>query len=137
MNRYKKPAINKDELNSNLFILEDNRISNVDLPDDVYSKIYQTPSNRKLIVSLSDVAIRLFVWLSFEIDEGKDWLWINHKRYMDETGVKSLNTYKKACRELLDKQVLILTSHSNKQVYYINPQILYKGKRVLKSKQVD
>ena len=93
-----------------------------------YTKIYIDPSNRKIIAMLSNNAIRLFYWLSFEIENNKDYIKINKCRYLKENNIKSVNTYKKALTELQIN--LIICASPVKDVYFINPAIFFNGNRI-------
>jgi len=83
---------------------------------------------RQLINALSDKAQRLFLWLIYELDPGKDYLWINQTRYMEEQGIKSINTYKDAVKELVKFKIIGLSVV--KSVYWINPVIFFRGSRI-------
>ncbi len=93
-------------------------------------KIYSTPSNRKVITLLSANAIKLFLWIAYELEYGKDAVWINKHRYMKEAQISSINTYKKAIGELERYELIRLSKE--KSVYWINPRYLFKGSRITK-----
>lgn len=99
----------------------------VDLEREEYTKVFKNPDLRKVISDMSDRAKSLFLWLLFEVDMGKDYLWINHLRFMEENNISSLTTYKLALKELLMKN-LICKSHK-RTIYWINPKAFFCGSR--------
>jgi hypothetical protein len=48
------------------------------------TKVYTKPEYRQLISQLSPKAKSLFLWLIYEADSGKDYIWVNKQRYMKE-----------------------------------------------------
>lgn len=102
----------------------------VDLEQDEFVKLYTKPENRKIVGSLSDAARKLFMWIAYEVETGKDWVWVNKRRFMDEVGVKSINTYKKAMSELVRYGFIQLSLV--KDVFWINPKLLFAGSRINK-----
>ncbi|MCE7038979.1 replication/maintenance protein RepL [Dyadobacter sp. CY312] len=151
MNKYTKPEVNEGELTPNPFL------KNLEIPitefkspnqftkkgdeyEPVQKRIEYTPfgkmycsSERRLAVNkLSLRAKELLLWIIYEVSHGQSYLWINHKRFQKEQGIKSLNTYKGAVKELVDNKFLSVTSID--QVYHINPHYLFKGDRLKKFK---
>jgi hypothetical protein len=89
-------------------------------------KVYIKAEYRLQYSALSPRASKLFGWVLYELKSGKDWFWLNKKRYMDETKV-SINTYKGAIQELCDTNYLCSTPH--KDIYWINPVRIFRGSR--------
>jgi len=72
----------------------------------------------------------LLMWVMWDIEYNKDYIWINVDRYMNETDT-SLNTYKDAVTELCREAILApIVGFQN--MYWINPVIFFKGNRVTK-----
>ena len=92
-------------------------------------KMYIKAEYRSAYSRLSGKAKGLFGWIIYELESGKDWLWINKARYMKECNV-SLNTYKPAVNELCVS--LFLAKSIYMDTYFINPRIFFKGSRVNK-----
>ena len=101
-----------------------------DMENEDLVKVYTSPDNRKVVALLSGNALRLFMWVFYEMDYGSDVVWINRNRYMKETAITSTNTYKKAVDEL-DRYGLLRYS-DRPDVYWINPRYLFKGSRMKK-----
>ena len=96
-----------------------------------FCKLY-SDSHRRLCVSKLNVrAKELLIWIMYTLESGKDYLWINKRRYMLENGVKSINTYNSAITELAKEGLLILTARKN-DIYWINPHYLFSGNRLTK-----
>jgi hypothetical protein len=113
-------------------------ISSVDT-DEVYSvevekytKVFNRSAYRIHIMALPSRARDLYLWLIYEADPGKDYIWINKQRYMEECDV-SLNTYKAAVSDLI-KSIVIVPSAVT-QVYWINPLFFFNGNRLQKFKE--
>ena len=61
---------------------------------------------------------------------GKDYIYLNKKLYMQESGISSINTIKTALSGLIDNKIIALSPV--KDYYYINPLYFYSGSRVKK-----
>ena len=80
-------------------------------------------------MALSSRARDLFLWITYELDSGKDFLWINKVRYMKECTV-SLNTYKESILDLTTAGVITPTVYHD--TYWINPLFFFNGDRIKK-----
>lgn len=94
------------------------------------TKLYTTRDNRLTVNNLSDKAKSLFLWVAFELEVGKDYIWINRSRYMSELGISSTTTVSNAINELV--RYGFLTYSSIKGIFWINPGFLFNGNRVKK-----
>jgi hypothetical protein len=150
MSRVKKPAINEKKLPQNPFanslvipvvgkILENHyKIDKdatkipyeVELEYNPFVKVYSTKAHRLIVNHLQSCTKELMLWIMYSIEHGKDYIWINKKRYMEECSV-SLNTYKKALREMIRYGLLVPTGLYD-NTYWINPDFFFKGSRVNK-----
>lgn len=92
-------------------------------------KIFTSSAKRKWLFSMSNKALSLYLWIIYKIEHGEDFLWINFKSYMEESG-NSLNTVKAAIKELQEKGVVQYTGISN--TFWINPKFMFRGNRVKK-----
>lgn len=95
-------------------------------------KVYTKSEHRLFVSKLSPGAKSLFLWLIYEVEAGKDYLWINKQRYMEENSIASINTYKTAVDEL--SRYLFIYPSLVKDVYWINPRLFFCGNRVAKYK---
>ena len=148
MQKYVKPKFEENTLGINPFIytleipvrtVETNSYEldeGVLLPKQVqlektdYTKVFISSERRQIISNLSDKALRLYLWIIYELEPGKDYLWINHNRYMAEQNIKSINTYKSSVEELMRYGMLAMTVKKN--VYWINPDFMFNGNRLTK-----
>jgi hypothetical protein len=146
----KKPRINEDDLKSNPLVTDSFKILVIELKDEslkkdkdgvwlpyarfadmeANTKVYRNPDYRKLVSYMSASGKSLYLWIIYEIEPGKDWLWVNKDRYMEENRVSSINTYKSAIKELCTH--LIISPTLYKDTYWINPRIAYNGNRCWK-----
>jgi len=94
------------------------------------TKVYRTVDNRALINKLSLPAKELYLWLIYKVEYGEDWIRINRKSYMEEHGISSVNTYKKAVVDLVFGGAIAYTVL--KDVFWINPKLFFAGSRVKK-----
>lgn len=97
---------------------------------DPNTKIFTKPENRIIICNMTSKAQRLFIWLCYEVESGKDWLWLNKKRYLKESPKTSLSTYKTALKELCRYGIICPTIYSRSGYYWINPELFFSGSRV-------
>lgn len=94
------------------------------------TKFYNNAESRFLINKLPLRSKELLLWIMHEIKYGKDYIWINKERYMEECSINSYNTYKDAIKELVKYKLLNITVV--KDVYWINPSLYFKGDRIEK-----
>jgi hypothetical protein len=96
-----------------------------------FTKVFTKAAYRLYIMNLPSRARDLYLWLIYELDPGKDYLWINEERVRLELNV-SYNTLKGAMQDLI-KDVVIVES-AIKGVYWINPLFFFNGSRLDKYK---
>lgn len=150
MNKYKKPKYNEELLGVSPFISSlvipvnkiayegqykydaDGVISKVygSVERELSCKLYISPERRKIMNMLSTRAKGLFLWVMYEVDRNKDYMWLNKKRYMEENDINSINTYRNAVDELI-RYGLLCKSVVN-DVYWINPAMFFGGNRITK-----
>ena len=94
-----------------------------------FTKMFVTAERRIIISNLSTSAKELYLWIMFEIDPGRDALWINKERFLEENHT-SLNTYKKAVDELIRYAIIVQSAESG--VYWFNPDFFFRGDRINK-----
>jgi hypothetical protein len=102
----------------------------VDMESESYFKVYCDREKRLLCGGLSNGAMRLYMYIMFSIEYGEDYIDINWRRYMEENGLKSVNTYKSSIGELC--RYLFVYPSLVDGVYWINPRLFFKGSRVNK-----
>lgn len=95
-----------------------------------FTKVYNTSENRKIVNNLSSRAKTLLLWIIYEVEAGKDYLWINKSRYMQEVGIKAINTYNEAIKELIRYGLIKDTKAVD--TFWINPEFIFNGNRVKK-----
>jgi hypothetical protein len=96
-----------------------------------FTKVFNRSAYRVHIMSLPSRARDLCFWLIYEAEAGKDYVWINKNRYMEECDI-SLNTFKAAVSDLIKAIVIVPTAVP--QVYWINPLFFFNGNRLEKFK---
>ena len=96
-----------------------------------YTKVFVTPVARKLISSLPSRAKDLLLWCIYTVDSGDDFVKINVARYKGECGVCH-NTYLRAIDDLVAACIFAPTVFTN--VYWVNPEVFFKGNRLTKFK---
>lgn len=148
MSKYEKPEIKEDELGINPFVTTLKVVVNKFKSDDKfkkedydvwvkadfefesvpYCKLFADADRRKVMALLSPRSKDLLMWVLYEVKKGKDYLWINKERYMEESTIASINTYKSAVKELVMKGYLNKTVV--KDTYWINPHYFYNGNRL-------
>jgi len=109
-------------------VLEENF---VDMEMDTYAKVFDKAEQRMIMAGLSFRALQVWTWGMYTIESGKDYLWVNVDRVMEECGMKSIKTFKAAIAELC-RYGYIAPCVGHKNVYWINPAIAFKGNRAKK-----
>ena len=152
MTRAKRPTINEEKLKNNPLVKEDFQIiinkmideksfkreedilvhNDYQMEKETVTKIYTNPLYRRHISSLSSRAKSLFLWIMYEIESGKDFIWINKSRYMEENNLSSINTYKESIIDLTVPNIICPTIYPD--VYWINPRYFFSGNRMTKYK---
>ena len=103
----------------------------IDLEVDTYFKMFDKAEQRLITAGLSFRALQVWTWAMYTIESGKDYLWVNVGRVMEECGMKSIKTFKAAIAELC-RYGYIAPCVGHKNVYWINPAIAFKGNRAKK-----
>lgn len=101
----------------------------VDMEMDTYFKMFDKAEQRVIMAGLSFRALQVWTWSMYTITSGKDYLWVNVARVMEECGMKSIKTYKAAIAELC-RYGYFAPCVGHKNVYWINPAVAFKGSRV-------
>jgi hypothetical protein len=147
---FEKPKFEESDLGTNIFISylqipvshfpakneyvkDDEGIlvnKEVDVEYTPYTKVYQKSNLRLIIAGLTDKSKSLYLWITYELDSNKDYLWINVPRYMEENKLSSLTTYYNAIKELQRWNIMVNTTV--KGVYWINPEYFFRGNRIEK-----
>lgn len=147
MQKYTKPLFSEDQLGLNPFVVslqipvavlqfknqyrkEGDVLINVEkeVESTVFAKLYCSAERRVLANNLSLRSKELLVWVMYEIDSGKDYLWINKARYMEEIRITAIDTYRNALKELI--RYGFMHQSLVKDVYWINPDMFFKGDRI-------
>ncbi len=153
MNKYDKPKFDEEDLGENVFldklevlvsrVRSDNNykvhdvhsgedaifeLANYDYEKVAYCKVFADAGRRLKMVQLSPRAKDLLLWVMYEVKQGKDWIWLNKVRYMEENNIGSINTYRTALNDLIKKKYLGITVISD--VYWINPDFFFNGNRI-------
>jgi len=102
----------------------------IKLEKQEYIKFFNLPEHRKLVAGLSGTAKSLLFFIAYSMESGRDWLKINRKRFMDENGIKSENTYRSALSELMQVNIVYVTA--NPKYHWINPRLFFTGSRITK-----
>ena len=102
----------------------------LELEKEPMTKVYSSPILRKIIMGLPNKAKEMFLFLMYDCDYGKDYIWINRERYMEETGITASNTVVSSLKILHAQNIIIPTIY--KDVYWLNPAYFFKGDRVSK-----
>jgi hypothetical protein len=66
-----------------------------------------------------------------EVEGGRDYLWVNKMRYMEENEIKTKKTMEVAFAELIEKGFLAIAGRYI-DVYFINPSFIFNGSRKVK-----
>ena len=126
----------KDKRNTHIVINQYtfDKVNNMSLPSEVdfdrqqSTRLYISTAFRLSAMKLNYSELRLFVWISYEMEQNKDYLWINVKRFLEESGMV-LNTYKASVIGLCKKGYIYEVADI-KDVYWVNPSVFFNGNRV-------
>lgn len=93
-------------------------------------KVFYDIEIKKKIFLLSSAAQRMFLYILYNMETGKDYVFINKDRFMQMNNVGSHNTVKKAIDELGRVGFITPTAAYPNDVYWIDPTILFSGSRI-------
>jgi hypothetical protein len=95
-----------------------------------FTKVFQDVGYRDVIMRYSENALRLFVWITFNLNSGEDYIWINHTLFLKKTDIIKKKDYEEALQELIRYGLLAYSPIAD--VYWVNPFIIFCGNRVIK-----
>jgi hypothetical protein len=96
-----------------------------------YAKMFISADRRHILTGLSFRALQLWSWVIQTVEPGHDYIWVNRTRAMGECRIKSVRTFTDALKEL-GRYGFISACMSVKNVYFINPDMGFRGSRVKK-----
>lgn len=97
-----------------------------------FVKVFDVSMNRANVNCLPLRCKELWLYIIHSMESGKDWIWIDRHSYMENMGIRSVNTFKKAIAVLGVDNGYIQKHGKLKDVYWINPIYLFKGNRIQK-----
>lgn len=103
----------------------------VDMDAESFAKMFDKAENRLVMTGLSFRALQVWTWSMFTVEAGKDYVWVNVKRLMEECRIKSVKTFRSAVTELC-RYGYVAPVAGMKNVYWLNPAMGFKGSRVKK-----
>ena len=96
-----------------------------------YTRVYRTAGLRNIAMRLSPGALKLLMWMIYDVEDAHDWIRVMPEKYAKEGGKGSSRTqYKKAADELIENGYICKTQFSH--TYWINPAIHCAGNRITK-----
>lgn len=97
---------------------------------DPYTKVYEVKGYKANMMNLPIRSKEMLLYLIHSINGGQDWIWIDRVDYMQKNGISSVNTYSSCLKVLCERGYI--SRHTKTDVYWINPQLFFKGNRVKK-----
>lgn len=94
------------------------------------TKLFHAPGIIDVVSNLSDGAMRLFLYVAYSVERGKDYIQINTERYLKKNNILSKRTYTTALNELIRYGFIVQSEFDS--VYWINPIIFFCGNRIAK-----
>lgn len=95
------------------------------------TKVYHSAIYRDVAMKLSPGALKLFVWIEYDIEGGNDWIRVMPEMYAKHGGKGASRTQ---LAKAVDELILwgYITPTVFKYTYWVNPAILYPGNRINK-----
>lgn len=148
MGKIFRPEINEETMGINPFVSslvvkvysvrsgyvpdEDLMVDNVvDMDAESFAKMFDKAENRLVMTGLSFRALQVWTWMMFTVEPGKDYVWVNVSRLMEECRIKAVKTFRAAVNELM-RYGYVAPVAGLKNVYWLNPAMGFKGSRVKK-----
>ncbi len=101
----------------------------VDMDAETFAKMFDKAENRIVMTGLSFRALQVWTWSMFTVEAGKDYVWLNVARLMEECRIKSVKTFRAAVTELM-RYGYVAPVGGMRNVFWINPAMGFKGSRV-------
>lgn len=101
------------------------------LENVAFTKVYHSAFWRDIVVDLTPKALQVWVYITFDLEQGKDYYWINTTYLVSKLKLKN----KRELTELIDNQLVrygLLSKTIIDDVYWINPTIVFCGNRIKK-----
>ncbi|RYF78772.1 MAG: hypothetical protein EOO39_00470 [Cytophagaceae bacterium] len=95
-----------------------------------YTKHFRDAERRKRFMTLSPRAKELLSWIGYELEAGKDYVFVKRDRYMKEAGINSATTVVTAQKELIARGYISPTNRQS--VFWIDPHHFFSGSRLQK-----
>lgn len=118
--------IDKDKLGLNPFLIS--LTVEEDEATEPFCRVFTDDKLRARMGKLTPRGKDLLWWLIYEVEEGKDWVELDKKLYMEECGVSTMNTYRAAVNDLIGGGYINKTVVTD--VFWINPALFFNGSRV-------
>lgn len=96
-----------------------------------FTKVFEFADDKyhSIVMPIRCKEMLLFIIMSME--SGKDFVWIDKKSYMENMGIKSPNTLRKAFKWLSAGNYI--NKHATiRDFWWINPKFIFKGNRIAK-----
>lgn len=103
----------------------------VDMDAESFAKMFDKAENRLVMTGLSFRALQVWTWSMFTVEAGKDYVWVNVPRLMEECRIKAIKTFRAAVTELMRYGYMAPVA-GYKNVYWLNPAMGFKGSRIKK-----
>lgn len=90
--------------------------------------VFITSQLRVSAMNLNPSTLKLLVWVMYETEYGLDYVWINTRRFLKESGMSK--TSYRASADLLCRYGYVYPVVGHPDVYWINPSVMFNGSRV-------
>lgn len=96
-----------------------------------FTKIYEFTDDKYHSVIMPIRCKEMLLYIIMSMEQGKDFIWIDKASYMENMGIKSPHTWRKAVAWLSLKNYI--SKHAAiKDFWWINPRFIFKGNRIAK-----
>jgi hypothetical protein len=93
------------------------------------TKLYHDTDYRNIILKLDSKALRLFMFIMYQINPNEDYIWINNTLYQNQSS-STKSEYLEGLNYLIRYSIITTTIYP--EVYFINPMIFFSGNRLKK-----
>ena len=93
---------------------------------DEFTKLYHTKQFMGLINSFNPYGLRIFVYILFNLERDKDWIYLKQSDLMKSFEASEVSIVN-GMKNLMD--IGIIAKRSTRSEYWINPQLFFNGDR--------
>ena len=100
--------------------------------DAIYTKVYHDTFWRNVILDLSPLALKLWIFINYSLESNKDYIWLNRTFIVSKLRLKNQKELFTLLEQELCRYALLSPISGYADMYWVNPSIAFCGNRLKK-----